>query len=126
LKPKTLLGINWKKTHEQSKDMLDRIGCELDTNALVRDILPGQAQMVEIARAIIGKTRILILDEPTSSLTSHEVEKLFSALRNLAAQGVSIIFISHRIEEIYAICNRLAVLRDGNLVSTGLSIQRKS
>ena len=120
LKPKTLLGINWKKTHEQSKDMLDRIGCELDTNALVRDILPGQAQMVEIARAIIGKTRILILDEPTSSLTSHEVEKLFSALRNLAAQGVSIIFISHRIEEIYAICNRLAVLRDGNLVSTGL------
>ncbi len=120
LKPKTLLGINWKKTHEQSKDMLDRIGCELDTNALVRDILPGQAQMVEIARAIIGKTRILILDEPTSSLTSHEVEKLFSALRNLAAQGVSIIFISHRIEEIYAICDRLAVLRDGNLVSTGL------
>ena len=120
LKPKTLLGINWKKTHEQSKDMLDRIGCELDTNALVRNILPGQAQMVEIARAIIGKTRILILDEPTSSLTSHEVEKLFSALRNLAAQGVSIIFISHRIEEIYAICDRLAVLRDGNLVSTGL------
>lgn len=120
LKPKTLLGINWKKTHEQSKDMLDRIGCELDTNALVRDILPGQAQMVEIARAIIGKTRILILDEPTSSLTSHEVEKLFIALRNLATQGVSIIFISHRIEEIYAICNRLAVLRDGNLVSTGL------
>ena len=120
LKPKSLMGINWKRTHAQSKDILDKIGCELDTNALVRDILPGQAQMVEIARAIIGKTRILILDEPTSSLTSYEVDKLFSALRNLSAQGVSIIFISHRIEEIYAICDRLAVLRDGNLVSTGL------
>ena len=120
LKPKSLMGINWKRTHAQSKDILDKIGCELDNNALVRDILPGQAQMVEIARAIIGKTRILILDEPTSSLTSYEVDKLFSALRNLSAQGVSIIFISHRIEEIYAICDRLAVLRDGNLVSTGL------
>ena len=120
LKPKSLIGINWKKTHSQSKEILNIIGCDIDTNVVVRDILPGQAQMVEIARAIIGKTRILILDEPTSSLTSYEVEKLFSALRNLAAQGVSIIFISHRLEEIYAICDRLAVLRDGNLVSTGL------
>jgi len=120
LKPKSSFGINWKKTHNQSKEVLNRIGCEIDTHALVRDVIPGQAQMVEIARAIIGKTRILILDEPTSSLTSHEVEKLFVSLRSLAAQGVSIIFISHRIEEIYAICDRLAVLRDGNLVSTGL------
>jgi ABC-type sugar transport system ATPase subunit len=80
LKPKSLMGINWKKTHSQSKEILNIIGCDLDTNVVVRDILPGQAQMVEIARAIIGKTRILILDEPTSSLTSYEVEKLFSAL----------------------------------------------
>ena len=121
LKPKTFLGIKWGETHKKSKEILNKIGCELNTNSLVRDILPGQAQMVEIARAIIGKTRILILDEPTSSLTSYEVDKLFVALRNLAAEGVSIIFISHRIEEIYAICDRLAVLRDGNLVSTGMT-----
>jgi ABC-type sugar transport system ATPase subunit len=120
LKPKSLLGINWRETHKQSEAILNKIGCELNTSSLVRDILPGQAQMVEIARAIIGKTRILILDEPTSSLTSYEVDKLFVALRNLAAEGVSIIFISHRLEEIYAICDRLAVLRDGNLVSTGM------
>ena len=80
----------------------------------------GMKRRLLIAKAMVHSPQILILDEPTSSLTSYEVDKLFVALRNLAAEGVSIIFISHRLEEIYAICNRLAVLRDGNLVSTGM------
>ena len=75
--------------------------------------------MVEIARALIGDIRILILDEPTSSLTSHEVTALFAALRNLTSHGVSVVFISHRMEEIFDICDHITVIRDGELISDG-------
>jgi ABC-type sugar transport system ATPase subunit len=75
--------------------------------------------MVEIARALIGDIRILVLDEPTSSLTSHEVTALFAALKNLTAHGVSVVFISHRMEEIFHICDYITVIRDGDLISNG-------
>ena len=118
-KPRSIWGISWDKTRKLATDLLNKIGADISPDVLVAELLPGEAQMVEIARALNGNIRILILDEPTSSLTSHEVEKLFAALENLKKQGVAIIFISHRLEEIYAICDRLAILRDGNLVSAG-------
>jgi ABC-type branched-subunit amino acid transport system ATPase component len=112
-------GIDWKQTQSAAQDILNKIGCDVDINATVADIAPGDAQMVEIARALIGDIRILILDEPTSSLTSHEVTALFVALRNLTAHGVSVVFISHRMEEIFDICDYITVIRDGELISDG-------
>ena len=112
-------GIDWKQTQNAAQEILNKIGCDVDINAKVEDIAPGDAQMVEIARALIGDIRILILDEPTSSLTSHEVTALFAALRNLTSHGVSVVFISHRMEEIFDICDHITVIRDGELISDG-------
>ncbi|MEI7550214.1 MAG: sugar ABC transporter ATP-binding protein [Actinomycetes bacterium] len=110
-------GVDWKVTKARAKEVLDRLGCDVDVEAIVSDLAPGDAQMVEIARAICTETKVLILDEPTSSLTAHEVSILFKSIRNLSAQGVATVFISHRMEEIFEICDRLTVLRDGGGVS---------
>jgi ribose transport system ATP-binding protein len=112
-------GIDWKQIQSEAQEILNKIGCDVDINAKVADIAPGDAQMVEIARALIGDIRILVLDEPTSSLTSHEVTALFAALKNLTAHGVSVVFISHRMEEIFHICDYITVIRDGDLISNG-------
>jgi len=80
----------------------------------------GEQQLVEIAKALVAKARILIMDEPTSALSASEVEKLFRIIRDLKAQGLSIIFVTHRLEEVMQICDRYTVLRDGRLVGSGL------
>jgi ribose transport system ATP-binding protein len=78
----------------------------------------GERQMVEIARCLTMKTKILVLNEPTSSLTKKEVEKLFAMMRDLKAKGISIIFISHRLDEVFDICDRITVMRDGRVIDT--------
>ncbi len=92
---------------------LSRFGLSLDTRTLVRSLSIGQQQVVEIARALAQKARVLILDEPTSSLAETEAEVLFNLIDQLRADGMCVIYISHRLEEIFRLADRVTVLRDG-------------
>ena len=95
------------------------MGSTLKPTALVRDLSVAEQQMVEIARALSMRSRLIVMDEPTSALSSTEVEKLFSIIRDLKAQGLAIIFVTHRLEEVMRICDRYTVLRDGRQVGSG-------
>ena len=119
-KPRSVWGIDWRATRKKAREALDVLNCDADVDDLVQDLPPGQAQLVEIARASTDDTKVLILDEPTSSLSAHEVDSLFRAMRSLRNRGVATVFISHRTQEVFEISDRLTVLRDGRLVSTGV------
>lgn len=118
-KPRKPWGIDWRTTRTRAAEILERLNVTQEVTTYVSEIPPGQAQLVEIARAISGDMKVLILDEPTSSLSTHEVESLFDAVLRLRDQGVAIVFISHRMQEVFEICDRITVLRDGSRVSTG-------
>lgn len=113
------LRIDWRRTRQRAQEVLDILDFTASPDTVVADLSPGQAQLVEIARALSRNVRVLILDEPTSSLTAHEVDSLFRAVDGLRTQGVATVFISHRTEEIFAISDRITVLRDGSRVSNG-------
>jgi ribose transport system ATP-binding protein len=109
--------INWKRLHKEAHDCLKTlVDLDIDTRIKVKELGIAQQQMVEIARVASQNIRVLILDEPTAVLTNREVEKLFEIVENLKAKGIAIIYISHRLEELFRISNRLTVLRDGELV----------
>lgn len=111
--------VDYRKLNEDAREIMKRVGLDdVDPNVPVRLLGVGQQQMVEIAAGLSRRCRILALDEPTASLTEREIELLFAQIKNLTAQGVGIIYISHRIEEIVRIADRVTVLRDGKLVST--------
>src|SRR5262249_37753520 len=93
--------------------ILKRIGLDCSPRALVANLSIGQQQMVEIARALSLQSRILIMDEPTSSLTQRETEQLFEVIRDLKRGGISVLYISHRLKEVEIIADRVTVLRDG-------------
>ncbi len=95
---------------------LRQVGVDLDPRSMVRDLSVAQQQMVEIAKALSYNARIVIMDEPTSALTDTEVRALFEIIRGLKARGLGIVFVSHRLEEIFEICDRITVLRDGRNV----------
>ncbi len=114
--------VQWRDLHRQTRELIDRLGIYLPPTTIVRDLSVAQQQMVEIARALSVKSRVIIMDEPTSALTADEVEHLFQIMRDLKVHGIAVIFISHRIEEVFAICDRISVLRDGANVGT-LDIQ---
>lgn len=92
---------------------LEQIGCDIDPDRLVSTLNVGQKQMIEIAKALTKNARIIIMDEPTTALTDVETENLFKVIENLRKKGIAIIYISHRMEEIFKICHRVEVLRDG-------------
>lgn len=109
--------IDRKRLRAQAVEAMARVGLDnIDPDALVGELGIGHQQMVEIARNLIGDCRVLILDEPTAMLTAREVELLFEQITRLRARGVSIIYISHRLEELARVAQRIAVLRDGRLV----------
>lgn len=110
--------IQWAQRRRRAKALLDRVGAGISVDAPVRRLTMPQQQLVEIAAALSGEARVLILDEPTASLGDREVENLFRLLRDLRAQGVGMIYISHRLEELAKIADRVTVLRDGKLVAT--------
>jgi ABC-type sugar transport system ATPase subunit len=112
-------GIDWRSTRERARSILDRLGLEIAPEQLAGDLRPDQQQMVEIARALSMDARVVILDEPTSSLTDDEVEALFAAVRALRDQGVAVAFVSHRMNEIFSLVDRVTVLRDGMVMGTG-------
>jgi ABC-type sugar transport system ATPase subunit len=111
--------IDWGSTRRRALAALRRLGLEIDTSLPVRRLRTDQRQLVEIARALSMDARVLILDEPTSSLTEDEVESLFRAVRALREQGVATIFVSHRLKEVYELAGHITVLRDGETVGSG-------
>jgi ABC-type sugar transport system ATPase subunit len=102
----------------EAQTVLDALGTAIDADDLVAHLSVAQQQMVEIAGALVERPRVLILDEPTAALTDRETERLFGILRDLRARGLGIIYISHRLGEIFTIADRATVLRDGRLVAT--------
>jgi ribose transport system ATP-binding protein len=102
----------------QAAELFRRIGVALDPTALCRDLSIAQQQVVEVARALATDARILVMDEPSATLTPQEVERLFAVIRDLKRQGLGIIYISHRLDEIYDIADRVMVMRDGQHVGT--------
>ena len=115
----TRLGlIDWREVHRRSAEVLARLGFVLDPTARVSDLSVAQRQMVEIAGALSRNARIVVLDEPSAALGGRELEKLFEIIRRLSKDGVSFIYISHRLQEVFAICDRVTVLRDGQVVAT--------
>jgi len=105
--------IDKKRIARESKQFLDAVGLDVPPSMLVRELSIGRQQMVEIAKALSINARVLIMDEPTSSLSSRETEALFKVVRDLRSRGVSIIYISHRLGEVKALADRVTVLRDG-------------
>ncbi|BDA87124.1 sugar ABC transporter ATP-binding protein [Aureimonas sp. SA4125] len=103
---------------KQARALIDELGFDLDPAARVDDLSRAHQQMVEIAKALLGRARLLILDEPTASLTERETGRLFELIAKLKAQGVGIIYVSHRMREIRALADRVTVLRDGKLIRT--------
>lgn len=119
IEPLTALGkIDWTQMYKGANDLLKDLGVELNLHMPVRKLGMGQRQMVIIARALLRNPAILILDEPTAMLTRGEIKYLFDLLKRLKEQGVGILYISHRMEEVFEIADRITVMRDGMNVST--------
>jgi ribose transport system ATP-binding protein len=117
--PKTAWGfIDDKKSVQMTKQLMEDLNVDINPNDLVGDLSVGFWQMTEIAKALAKETKILIMDEPTSSLTKRETEILFDFIARLKSKGFSIIYISHRMEEIFQICDRITILGDGRHIIT--------
>ena len=108
--------VNWRRLDVQTRALLDRLGIDLDARATVEDLSVARQQMVEIAKALSLEARVIIMDEPTSALTERETATLFEIIGRLKSQGVAVVYISHRLEEIFRIADRVTVLRDGETV----------
>jgi len=109
--------VDWPRMRSEARVITQRIGLTIDPDALVSNLSVAEQQMVEIARALSARARLIIMDEPTSALSEAEVTRLFGIMRSLKADGVSIMFVTHRLEEAIAICDRLTILRDGRLAA---------
>lgn len=117
--PRGALGrVDWAAAQAQALAAMRKLGFEIDPAALVGTLSVAQRQMIEIARAISRKARLIVLDEPSAVLGDQELEKLFRSIRALQAEGVAFIYISHRLKEVFALCQAVTVLRDGRHVAT--------
>ena len=110
--------VSYRRVVAEARPWLDQVGLDLDPLLEARRLSPGQAQLLEIAKALAQRCKVLLLDEPTSSITEGESRHLFAILRDLRDQGTAIVFVSHKLEEVYALCDRVTVLRDGRNVVT--------
>lgn len=110
--------IDDKQMHINAKAVLDGLGININTHALVNTLSVAQQQMVEIAKAISRNCRILVLDEPSAALTDKEIDKLFEIIRNLQKKEVGMVYISHRMDELEEICERVSIIRDGQYIGT--------
>lgn len=117
-KTKDGLFVDIKDRERRTKELFDQMGVDLDPSKPVRSLSPACQQLVEIAKAISKNVRLLIMDEPTAPLTTNEVDTLFRIIRDLKKRGVTIIFISHRLEELFEVADRVTVMRDGQYVGT--------
>lgn len=117
LAPKGKL-VNWKELNARAKELLLRIGFDADPRTIVGKLTVAEKQMVEIAKALSRNSRIILMDEPSATLTKKELDALFQIIRDLKVQGIAVIYISHRMEEIFEICETVTVMRDGQIIGT--------
>ena len=110
--------IDDKKMHEEAQKILDDLGIDINTYAMVGSLSIAKQQMVEIAKAISFNSKILVLDEPTATLTEKEIDQLFGIIRRLKEKGVGMVYISHRMAELNQICERVTIIRDGQYIGT--------
>jgi ABC-type sugar transport system ATPase subunit len=110
--------VQWRRLRQQARAQLDRLNQKISLRHLAGDLSPVQQTMVAVARALATDARVLILDEPTASLTDVEIESLFTVLRALRDDGVAIVYVSHRLEEVFELCDRLTVMRNGSTITT--------
>jgi len=118
-RPRPWRPIDWRARHAQASACLERIGAALDPERVVRSLSMPEQQLVEIAGAVGARARIVLMDEPTASLSDREVARLFAVVAALREQGVGVLYISHRLEEVLRIADRITVLRDGETVASG-------
>lgn len=112
--------VDWKQRRRHAKEFLAQVGAKIDPEAVAADLTMPQQQLVEIARALGADAKVLILDEPTASLSEEDTQNLFGVIRQLRSRGVGMIYISHRLEELPVIADRVTVLRDGRTIETRL------
>jgi inositol transport system ATP-binding protein len=117
--PGSRLFVSWRRLAEETKAIAERIGLKRDPMTQVRDLSVAEQQLVEIARALSMQSRLIIMDEPTAALSETEVANLVRIVRALKAEGLSIIFVTHRLDEVFRLCDRYTVLRDGHYVASG-------
>jgi ribose transport system ATP-binding protein len=110
--------LDKKRMCKKASETLHLLNLDIDPNTLLKDISVGMRQLVEIAKALLMEAELIIMDEPTAALTDREIESLFGIIRDLKGKGVSFIYISHRIEEIFKICDQVTVLRDGKYINS--------
>ncbi|MBL8156109.1 MAG: sugar ABC transporter ATP-binding protein [Anaerolineae bacterium] len=110
--------LDWTKMHDRARELLGRLHLDVDPRTSVNRLGVGQQQMVEVAKALHHKADLIIMDEPTSALSIREIDDLFAIIRDLQAHNVALIYISHHLDEAFAIGDRITVLRDGRLVAT--------
>jgi len=111
--------VAWKELRKQAQDVLDRLEVDIPLDAIAGSLRVGERQLLEIARALIQNAKILVLDEPTAALSNVEVERLFKVMDQLRAQGVGMVYITHRLDEVTRVADRVQVLRDGDSVFLG-------
>ena len=117
--PVNALGfIDWKKLYADTQAIFTRLGLELDPKTLASKLSVSVQQVVEIAKALSFEARVIIMDEPTSALSEKEIERLYGIVADLTARGIAIIFISHKLDEVFHIADQISVLRDGHMVGT--------
>ena len=110
--------VNWRSRKNRALELLQKVGATIRPDALVKELTMPEQQLVEIAKAIGAEAKVLILDEPTACLSDRETHKLFALLKELRAQGAGLIYISHRLDELFEVADRVTVLRDGNSIET--------
>lgn len=119
--PLTGTGVDWKLMEDESRALFEQLGVPLNPHTRARGLSIADQQIVEIAKAISTKANVIVMDEPTAALSSKEVDRLFSVARNLRDQGCAVVFVSHRLDEVFALCDRITIMRDGSTVSTALT-----
>lgn len=110
--------VDWKSMEQQAKDLFDQLGVKLDPSIRARGLSIADQQIVEIAKALSIQATVIVMDEPTAALSSKEVDRLFKVARNLEAQNCAVVFVSHRLDEVFALCSRITIMRDGATVGS--------
>jgi len=114
--------VSWASAHRRTRELLDRVGLpDLDPHTEVSELGPHQSAMVAVAKALASNARVIILDEPTTALLPAEVDVLFGQMRKLADEGIGFVFVTHRLGEVFKVCERITVMRDGRLVGTWMT-----
>ncbi len=113
--------INWRAVNDHARKYMDMVGLDLAPTTVIKNLSAAHKQLVQIAKALAAEAKFLLLDEPTSSLTEYEANNLFGILRRLKELGTTIVFVTHKFEEVFALCDKVSVLRDGRHVGTRLT-----